>query len=93
MNLDKALQIRNKMDWKKIKRPYDLPDEGEIVEVQINNKAYSARLITNEFEETVWEVATPVQFAPPFNFPKQQLEQLGIETEFNLPAPTHWRKP
>ena len=93
------------MNWKRIKSPRDLPDEDETVVVRVNGKEYSAKLITNEFRETVWEVTIPVQretvwevtipvqFAPLANIPKQQQEQLGIETEFNLPAPTHWRKP
>ena len=80
------------MNWKRIKSPRDLPDEDETVVVRVNGKEYSAKLITNEFRETVWEVTIPVQFAPLANIPKQQQEQLGIETEFNLPAPTHWRK-
>ena len=81
------------MNWKRIKSPRDLPDEDETVVVKINGKEYSAKLNTNKFRETVWEVTISVQFAPLANIPKQQQEQLGIETEFNLPAPTHWRKP
>jgi len=78
------------MNWKRIKSPRDLPDEDETVVVKINGKEYSAKLNTNEIRETVWEVTIPVQFAPLANLPAQQL---GIETEFSLPAPTHWRKP